>query len=204
MASITQEEFNLMLQTAIAQGLPGGYVASKWSWEEIEAKLEMTNKTLINSRTTIPSNSPGWYRIAELTNASAFFNIRHPYNILNGCNILFFCSVAQYFSPSLFVVSSRFDLRNGPFTVDGLRIMQKQSAFFVDFHYSQSTYEHVVCSQSFCAGTPPAAPFAIKKVEDLPKDETKRADILISAGTPNGIIAYQSEVSAAIERGLSL
>lgn len=204
MASITQEEFNLMLQTAIAQGLPGGYVASKWSWEEIEAKLEMTNKTLINSQTAIPSGGAGWYRIAELTNASAFVNIRHVYADNNGCNILFFCSVGPYFTPSLFVVSSKFDLANGPFTVDGVRIMKKGFTFFVDFHYSQSTPETVICSQSFCSGNPPSAPFAIEKVKDSPAGETRSASIAISAGTPNGILAYQSGVSAAIERGLSL
>lgn len=204
MASITQEEFNLMLQTAIAQGLPGGYVASKWSWEEIEGKLEMTNKTLINSQANIPSGGAGWYRIAELRNASAFFNLRHSYNYGNGCNILFFCSVGEYLSPSLFVVSSKFDLTNGPFTVDGVRIMKKEFTAFVDFHYSNPNPQTVSCSQSFCAGTPPSAPFAIKKVADAPAGETRSASIAISAGTPNGFIAYKSTVSAAIERGLSL
>lgn len=39
MSEITQSEFNAMLETAISQGLPGGYITSRWSWEEIEAIL---------------------------------------------------------------------------------------------------------------------------------------------------------------------
>ena len=37
---MTQEEFNAMLQVALAQGLPGGYYTSKYSGEEIDALLD--------------------------------------------------------------------------------------------------------------------------------------------------------------------
>ena len=37
---MTQEEFNAMLQVAIAQGLPGGYYTSKYSGEQIDALLD--------------------------------------------------------------------------------------------------------------------------------------------------------------------
>lgn len=37
---MTQEEFNSMLQTAIAQGLPGGHYTSKYSGEEMDALLD--------------------------------------------------------------------------------------------------------------------------------------------------------------------
>ena len=37
---MTQEEFNAMLQVAIAQGLPGGYYTSKYSGEEMDALLD--------------------------------------------------------------------------------------------------------------------------------------------------------------------
>lgn len=36
---MTQEEFNYMLQVAVAEGLPGGSFTMKYSWEEIEALL---------------------------------------------------------------------------------------------------------------------------------------------------------------------
>ncbi len=36
---MTQEQFNQMLQTALAQGL-AGYFTSKYSWEEVEALLD--------------------------------------------------------------------------------------------------------------------------------------------------------------------
>ena len=39
LAYMTQEPFNRMLQTAIAQGL-FGYFTSKYSWEEVEALLD--------------------------------------------------------------------------------------------------------------------------------------------------------------------
>lgn len=37
---MTQEEFNAMLEVAIAQGLPGGHYTSKYSGEEIDALLD--------------------------------------------------------------------------------------------------------------------------------------------------------------------
>lgn len=37
---MTQEEFNAMLQVALAQGLPGGYYTSKYGGEEIDALLD--------------------------------------------------------------------------------------------------------------------------------------------------------------------
>ena len=37
---MTQEEFNQMLQVAVASGLPGGSFTMKYSWEEIEALLD--------------------------------------------------------------------------------------------------------------------------------------------------------------------
>ena len=37
---MTQAEFNQTLQIALAQGLPGGYYASKYSGEEIDALLD--------------------------------------------------------------------------------------------------------------------------------------------------------------------
>lgn len=37
---MTQDEFNAMLQIAIAQGLPGGSFQMKYTWEEIEALLD--------------------------------------------------------------------------------------------------------------------------------------------------------------------
>lgn len=37
---MTQEEFNAMLQAALAQGLPGGYYTSKYSGEEMDALLD--------------------------------------------------------------------------------------------------------------------------------------------------------------------
>ena len=37
---MTQEEFNTMLEVALAQGLPGGYYTSKYSGEEIDALLD--------------------------------------------------------------------------------------------------------------------------------------------------------------------
>lgn len=37
---MTQEEFNQMLQVALAQGLPGGYYTSKYSGEEIDVLLD--------------------------------------------------------------------------------------------------------------------------------------------------------------------
>lgn len=40
---MTQEQFNQMLQTAIAQGL-FGYFTSKYSWEEIEALLDWVDE----------------------------------------------------------------------------------------------------------------------------------------------------------------
>ena len=40
MAELTQEQFNEMLQVALAQGLPGGYYTSKYSGEEIDALLD--------------------------------------------------------------------------------------------------------------------------------------------------------------------
>ena len=47
---MTQEEFNAMLQVALAQGLPAGYYTSKYSGEEIDALLdkikEMTTPTV--------------------------------------------------------------------------------------------------------------------------------------------------------------
>ena len=47
---MTQEEFNAMLQVALAQGLPSGYYTSKYSGEEIDALLdkikEMTTPTV--------------------------------------------------------------------------------------------------------------------------------------------------------------
>lgn len=36
---MTQAEFNAMLQTAISQGLPGGYISAAWKWEDIERIL---------------------------------------------------------------------------------------------------------------------------------------------------------------------
>ena len=46
---MTQEEFNAMLQVALAQGIPGGYYTSKYGGEEMDALLdkvkEMTTKT---------------------------------------------------------------------------------------------------------------------------------------------------------------
>lgn len=41
---MTQEEFNAMLQVAIAQGLPGGSFQMKYSWEEIEAFVADVNQ----------------------------------------------------------------------------------------------------------------------------------------------------------------
>lgn len=43
---MTQEEFNSMLQVAIAQGLPGGYYTSKYSGEEIDALLDLVSEHL--------------------------------------------------------------------------------------------------------------------------------------------------------------
>lgn len=40
---MTQEEFNAMLQVALAQGLPGGYYKSKYSGEEMDALLDKVN-----------------------------------------------------------------------------------------------------------------------------------------------------------------
>ena len=46
---MTQEEFNAMLQVALAQGLPGGYYTSKYSGEEMDTLLDkvkaMTTET---------------------------------------------------------------------------------------------------------------------------------------------------------------
>ena len=46
---MTQEEFNAMLQVALAQGLPGGYCTSKYGGEGLDALLDkvkaMTTKT---------------------------------------------------------------------------------------------------------------------------------------------------------------
>lgn len=45
---MTQEEFNKMLQIALAEGLPGGYYTSKYSGEEIDELLDKV-KQLIKS-----------------------------------------------------------------------------------------------------------------------------------------------------------
>lgn len=45
---MTQEEFNTMLQIAIAQGLPGGYYTSRYSGEEIDNLLDKVS-TLVNN-----------------------------------------------------------------------------------------------------------------------------------------------------------
>lgn len=37
---MTQDEFNAMLQVAIAQGLPGGTYTSKYSGEEMDTLLD--------------------------------------------------------------------------------------------------------------------------------------------------------------------
>lgn len=37
---MTQEQFNAMLQVALAEGLPGGYATSKYSAEEIDRMLD--------------------------------------------------------------------------------------------------------------------------------------------------------------------
>ena len=42
---MTQEEFNAMLQVALAQGLPGGYYTSKYSGEEMDALLDKVKAT---------------------------------------------------------------------------------------------------------------------------------------------------------------
>ena len=43
---MTQEEFNEMLQTALAQGLPGGHYTMKRSGEEIETLLDQLEEHL--------------------------------------------------------------------------------------------------------------------------------------------------------------
>lgn len=43
---MTQAEFNAMLQTAVAQGLPGGYISSQWRWEDVEAMLQQMTSPL--------------------------------------------------------------------------------------------------------------------------------------------------------------
>lgn len=40
-----QEQFNQMLQAALAQGL-AGYYTSKYSWEEIEAMLDWVKEQM--------------------------------------------------------------------------------------------------------------------------------------------------------------
>ena len=46
---MTQEEFNAMLQVALAQGLPGGYYTSKYSGEEIDALLDKVKEMATNT-----------------------------------------------------------------------------------------------------------------------------------------------------------
>lgn len=49
MAAITQAEFNTMLQTAIAAGLPGGYYTSRWSGEELDNLAAAGNPNLLDN-----------------------------------------------------------------------------------------------------------------------------------------------------------
>ena len=49
---MTQEEFNAMLQVAIAQGLPGGYYTSKYGGEEIDALLDKVKAMTTEEGTT--------------------------------------------------------------------------------------------------------------------------------------------------------
>lgn len=49
MATITQAEFNTMLQTAIAAGLPGGYYTSRWSGEELDNLAAAGNTNLLDN-----------------------------------------------------------------------------------------------------------------------------------------------------------
>ena len=49
---MTQEEFNSMLQVAIAQGLPGGYYTSKYSGEEMDALLDKVKAMTTEEGTT--------------------------------------------------------------------------------------------------------------------------------------------------------
>ncbi len=43
---MTQEQFNAMLQAALAAGLPGGYATSKYSAEEIDKMLDWVKKQM--------------------------------------------------------------------------------------------------------------------------------------------------------------
>ena len=50
---MTQEEFNGMLQVAIAQGLPGGYYTSKYSGEEVDALLSGKGMSILGRYDTV-------------------------------------------------------------------------------------------------------------------------------------------------------
>lgn len=50
---MTQEEFNAMLQVAIAQGLPGGYYTSKYSGEEVDALLSGKGMSILGRYDTV-------------------------------------------------------------------------------------------------------------------------------------------------------
>lgn len=50
---MTQEEFNAMLQVAIAQGLPGGYYTSKFSGEEQDALLSGKGMVFLGQYATV-------------------------------------------------------------------------------------------------------------------------------------------------------
>lgn len=50
---MTQEEFNAMLQVALAQGLPGGYYTSKYSGEEVDALLSGKGMSILGRYDTV-------------------------------------------------------------------------------------------------------------------------------------------------------
>ncbi len=68
-----------MLQTAIAQGLPGGYISSRWSWEEIEAILA---GFISNVSRTLYVSSSGSDATGDGTQARPFATIQKAINAL--------------------------------------------------------------------------------------------------------------------------
>lgn len=78
---MTQEEFNAMLQVALAQGLPGGYYTSKYSGEEVDALLSGKGMSILGRYDTVDDiESPvdgGHYYIGTETPY-------HVYTYING------------------------------------------------------------------------------------------------------------------------
>lgn len=79
---MTQAEFNAMLQTAIAQGLPGGYISSRWSWEEMESMLQQITTHL------------EWYDVAIVsgTNLGYGASVWNPIQYTKDSNGTVFCT----------------------------------------------------------------------------------------------------------------